>query len=226
MVSRRPRVDRQPLSLERVIAAAIEVADADGLPSLTIRGLARRLGVEPMSLYHYVASRDELLAAMVERIAAQIEPPSATGDWRDAVRRSALSAYGVLRQHPWACNELMSGTGISASRLRVIDAMLGRLADAGLADELADLAYHALDSHILGFTLWQAGYTAGAVQLSGDELDAFLRTIHIEDYPNLQAHAAWHGQPRATTTPNEFEFGLDLILDGLERMAGGAGPRP
>jgi AcrR family transcriptional regulator len=209
---------REPLSRDRVLATAMAIADADGLDAVSIRGLARALGVEPMSLYNYTSGRDELLDALVERVAELIElPPTEGDDWRGPVRASAISAYHVLRAHPWACQPLMSTPKPSRARLRLIDALLGRLEEAGLPGELMDLAYHALDSHILGFTLWEAGYSRGTV-LSGEDLAAYLREIHIDDYPHLATHARWHLEPHSEEGRDEFEFGLDLILDGVERL--------
>ena len=212
---------RQPLSRERVIAAAMALADDGGLDAVTIRGLARALHVEPMSLYHYAASRDEIVGWLVDQVVDEIDLPPSGGDWKSAIRATAISAHAVLRRHPWACNLLMAGPRIAQGRLRQIDALLEHLDDAHLPPELADLAYHAIDSHILGFTLWEAGYARGLVGVRAPaDLEAFLKTIQIERYPHLQAHALWHGQPREAGRPskNEFEFGLDLILDGVERL--------
>jgi AcrR family transcriptional regulator len=211
----RPR--REPLSHDRVIAAAIAQADAAGLAAVTIRGLARELGVEPMSLYHWTPSRDHLVAAMVDRIAAEFAL-AGEGDWRSAVRASAISAHAVLREHPWACAPLMSAGSPSPARLRHIDALLARLEDADLPAGLMDVAYHAIDSHILGFTLWEAGYASGILPSTPEAVAAFLDAIHIERYPHLQAHARWHLEPHEPGNADAFEFGLDLILDGAERL--------
>jgi AcrR family transcriptional regulator len=213
-----PKRRREPLSRERVLDAALALADKDGLEALTIRGLARSLGVEPMSIYHYAASRDEIVGAIVDHVVEQIELPPPATPWREGIRACAISAYRVLRLHPWACNLLMAGPRVSAPRLRQIDALLERLEAADLPPQLGDLAYHAIDSHILGFTLWEAGYTRGLPPLSGAELEAFMREIHLERYPHLQAHAAWHATSRVEVRPDEFEFKLDLILDGIERL--------
>jgi len=221
---------RDPLSRDRVLDAALALADSQGIEAVTIRGLARALGVEPMSLYHYAASRDEIIGAITDRVVEQIELPPAGTTWRGGIRSCAISAYRVLRQHPWACNLLMAGPRISEPRLRLIDALLERLESADLPAQLGDLAYHAIDSHILGFTLWEAGYTRGLPPLTGAELEAFIRSIHLERYPHLQAHAAWHATAQVEVRPNEFEFKLDLILDGIERLrdsgAFAASPEP
>ena len=208
---------REPLSRDRVLAAAMAIADERGLEALTMRGLARALGVEAMSLYHYAASRDEIVDAIVSLVVEQFELPPEDGDWKAAIRSSEISAHRVLRQHPWACNPLMSARGVRPVRLRHIDALLGRLAEAGLAPGLADLTYHALDSHLLGSTLWEAGYASGLSHLSASDQEEFVRRLHLEAYPHLLGHVAFHEEPRVAGSPSEFEFGLDLILDGLER---------
>jgi AcrR family transcriptional regulator len=210
------------LSRDRVLEAALRLADAHGLEAVTMRGLARSLGVEPMSLYHYAASRDEIVGAMVDRVVEQIELPPPGASWREGIRACAVSAYQVLRQHPWACNLLMAGPRVSEPRLRLIDVLLERLESAELPPQLGDLAYHAIDSHILGFTLWESGYTRGLPPMSGADLEAFMRRIQLERYPHLQAHAAWHATSRGEVRPDEFEFKLDLILDGIERLRAAA----
>ena len=209
---------REPLSRERVLAAAMAIADERGLEALTMRGLARALRVEPMSLYHYATSRDDIVDAIVGLVVDQFELAPDDGDWKAAIRTSAISAHRVLREHPWACNPLMSTRRIQRARLRHIDALLRRLADAALPDRVLDLTYHAIDSHILGFTLWEAGYSIGLNRIPEDGIEAFLREFHIEDYPNLMAHARYHLTPREPGGPTEFEFALDLILDGAERL--------
>jgi AcrR family transcriptional regulator len=214
----RPRLTR-----ERVLRAAMEMADEGGIDALTMRRLARALGVEAMSLYHYAASKDDIIGGIVDLVVREFELPSPEVGWKAAIRASAVSAHRVLRRHPWACNLLMSGPRVSSARLRHIDALLARFAEAGLPDDLTDLAYHALDAHVLGFTLWEAGYTSGMKGMAAD-VGAVIRELHLEDYPSLLEHAAFHQRPRAPGRRGEFEFGLDLILDGLEREgAAGAG---
>lgn len=209
---------REPLSRDRVLAAALAIADERGLEALTMRGLARALGVEPMSLYHYAASRDEIVGALVDRVVEQIELPMPDEGWKAAIRSCAISAHRVLRRHPWACNPLMSGPRISPARLRMVDALLATFEAARLPPDLADLAYHAIDSHILGFTLWEAGYTRGMPALTGDDLTAFLERLGIDRYPHLKTHAEWHLGPHDGPRQDEFEFKLDLVLDGVDQM--------
>jgi len=212
----RTRRRREPLTRDRVLATALAIADAEGLEALTMRRLAQELGVEAMSLYHHVEDKRDLLGGIAELVVRQIELPSLDGDWKAAIRACAISAHAVLRAHPWAPNLLMSTDAMVPSRLQMIDAILDRLADAHLPDETLDLAYHALDSHILGFTLWEAGYSRGLSALPEEGgLEAVAEAIGLRTYPHLFEHAAWHFAGGHGAKP-AYEFGLDLILDGIE----------
>jgi AcrR family transcriptional regulator len=208
---------RVPLSRERVLQAAINLADTAGIESLTMRKLAQELGVEAMTLYYYVAKKDDILSAIVDIVVGEFELPSPTADWRTAIRRSAISAYEVLLRHPWAANLLLSGPIVSVARLRYMDSILGTLRDGGFSPEMTDHAYHALDSHVFGFTLWQVGIAAGMDQHAGS-ISTFLEELDVEAFPHLAEHVEQHLQGRTSDDEGEFAFGLDLILDGLERV--------
>ncbi len=216
MTARRP-----PLTRDRVLRAAMDLADDGGLEALTMRRLARTLGFEAMSLYYHASSREDIIDGIVDLVVREIELPPPTGDWRSAVRASAVSAHRVLRAHPWACNPLMSGPRVLPSRLRMVDALLGRLGDAGFPAELADRGYHAIDSHILGFTLWEAHYTAALRNTTPADLSRIVADLGLDAYPNLLAHVAFHERPPTPGQKPAFEFGLDLILDGLEQARDG-----
>jgi AcrR family transcriptional regulator len=207
---------RIPLSRERVLRAAIGLADDAGIEALSMRKLGQELGVEAMSLYNHVANKDDILGGMVDIVMGEIELPAAGADWKAAIRRTAKSAYEVLLGHPWAANLVLTGPGLSYPRLRYMDAILGSLRNAGFSAEMTDHAYHALDSHIMGFTLWQVGISAGLARLSS--VDDFLRELDQEAYPYLAEHAHQHMKERDPADEGEFAFGLDLILGGLERM--------
>jgi AcrR family transcriptional regulator len=215
---------RTPLSRERVLEAAIELADEGGIESLSMRKLARELGVEAMSLYNHVANKRDLVNGIVDLIVSQFELP-ADGDWETAVRRCAISAHEVLRNHPWACNPVITPTGDVgelASRLRYMEWMLRTFRNAGFSPDLTYHAYHALDSHIFGFTLWQLGHTPPATQgadikkLAG----SVLKQLPEDDYPNVIEHINQHLEPPREDLVSAFEFGLDLVLEGLRRAAG------
>jgi AcrR family transcriptional regulator len=216
---------RSPLSRERVLDAAIRLADEGGIESLTMRKLARELGVEAMSLYNHVANKGDLVEAMVDLVVSEIELPSTSDAWDVAIRECAISAHEVLIRHPWSCSLVMSSTSTSIvrnARIRYMDWLLGRLREAGFSPELTYHAYHALDSHILGFTLWELGHSGAANAIHGDKdfadfAASFIRELRAADYPYLAEHAEQHVAALGDDGASEFEFGLDLILDGLER---------
>jgi AcrR family transcriptional regulator len=221
---------RTPLSRERVLRAALALADERGLEALSMRKLAQELGVEAMSLYNHVANKGDLVDAIVDLAVGEIELPSSTEDWEAAVRECAISAHEAFLRHPWACSLAMSPTTTRtarATRLKYMEWLLRQLREAGFSPELTYHAYHALDSHILGFTMWQLGHSAGAKDLGeGDELAdfvaAFIRDLRAGDYPYVAEHAEQHLAGTADEGEREFEFGLDLILEGLKRAQGTA----
>ncbi|CAN5611784.1 TetR/AcrR family transcriptional regulator C-terminal domain-containing protein [soil metagenome] len=215
-----PRDGRDPLSRERVLAAALELADAEGIEGLSMRRLGAGLGVEAMSLYHWFASKDELLAAMLDVVYDEIEVPPIDGDWREPMRLMAISFHDTLLRHRWACGLLMSSFDLSEPRMRQMDAVLARLREGGLSDTLIDHAYHALDSYIVGFTLWQLPIIAISKELP-DLAEQVMARLPREQYPDLVAHMEYHMAPRAEGE-RAFEFGLDLLLGGLERLRRGA----
>ena len=216
---------RAPLSRERVLDAAIRLADEGGIESLTMRRLARELGVEAMSLYNHVANKGDLVDAMVDLVVSEIELPATSDTWDVAVRECAISAHEVLLRHPWSCSLVMSTTSTRIARnarVRYMEWLLGRLREAGFSAELTYHAYHALDSHILGFTLWELGHSGAANAVRGDKdfadfAASFVRELRAADYPYLAEHAEQHVAAFGDQGTSEFEFGLDLILDGLER---------
>ena len=208
-----------------MLNAAIRLADGGGIESLTMRRLARELGVEAMSLYNHVANKGDLVDAMVDLVVSEIELPATSDTWDVAVRECAISAHEVLLRHPWSCSLVMSSTSTSIvrnARVRYMEWLLGRLREAGFSPELTYHAYHALDSHILGFTLWELGHSGAANAIRGDKdladfAASFVRELRAADYPYLAEHAEQHVAALGDEGTSEFEFGLDLILDGLER---------
>ena len=221
---------RKPLSKERVLTSAMALADADGIEALSMRRLAQELGVEAMSLYNHVANKGEILDGIVDLAVSEIELPSIQKEWDVAIRKCAISAHEVFLRHPWACSLVMSPGSTQTghtSRLRYIEWLLRRLREAGFSAELAFHAYHALDSHILGFTMWQLGHSAAAKSLGSgqdfaDLAAQFVGELRTSGYPYLAEHAEQHLGPVGDDDVSEFEFGLDLILDGLKRARGTA----
>jgi AcrR family transcriptional regulator len=219
---------RTPLSRKRVLDAAIRLADEAGIESLTMRKLARELGVEAMSLYNHVANKGDLVDGIVDLVLDEIDLPSDSEEWDAAVRECAISAHETFLRHPWACRLVMSPTSFRISgspRVRYMEWLLTRLREAGFSPDLTYHAYHALDSHILGFTMWQLGHMAGAKSLAADgDLADFAATLVQElrerGYPYLAEHAEQHLAAAKDDGARQFEFGLDLILDGLKRARG------
>jgi AcrR family transcriptional regulator len=208
---------RLSLSRERVLDAAIALADEGGIESLTMRRLAQALGVEAMTLYYYVANKDAILNAIVDMVLSEFELPSPQAHWKAAIRQTAISAHEVLVRHPWAANLMLSSTGASPARWRYMDAILGCLRKAGFSAEMTDRAYHALDSHITGFTLWEVQIQIDPETLP-DLAETFIRGLPVDEFPYLVEHVHQHLWERSPDDEGAFAFGLDLILDGLERI--------
>ena len=215
-----PPVPRQPLTRERVLAAAVDLADREGIAALSMRRLAQTLGVEAMTLYYHVKNKEALLDGIMDLVVQGYEPADPMAPWKTAVRATAISAYDALMRHPWAA-ELSFKTGVSQARLRWMDALLGTLRAAGFSPAMTHHAYHALDSHIVGFTLWVVGMPIDDETLP-DAAATFLSTLPLGGLPHLVEHVEQHIHP--TDDIREFEFGLDLLLDSLERrLAEGGG---
>jgi AcrR family transcriptional regulator len=207
---------RLPLSRDRVLQAAVALADVNGIDALSMRRLAQDLGVEAMSLYHYFASKNDLLAAMLQVVYGEFERPAPDGDWRRELRRCAISAHHVLLRHPWACNLIGQPIGPSTTQFEWMDSILGRLRSAGFSAEMTHHAYHALDSHIVGFTMWVLPYLALAEQ-QPDLGARALANARGAELPHLAEHIEYH-LAEDTDGTSEFDFGLDLLLDSLERI--------
>ena len=214
MPTRASTTPRQPLDRERVLRAAVELADSEGIDALTMRRLAARLGVEAMTLYYHVKNKTDVVDGMVGLVTREFEPPTPGEPWRPAVRDAAISAHDALMRHPWAADQMFTA-GVSPARLAWMDALLGTLRSGGLSPALTHHAYHALDSHIVGFTLWVVGLPIDDTTLP-DMAATFLATLPAEGLPHLVEHIEQHVSP--SDDIREFEFGLDLLLDGLERM--------
>ena len=209
--STEPRI---PLSRERILQAALDLADESGIESVTMRKLGQVLGFEAMSLYNHVANKDDLLDGILDLVLTEGEPPAPEGAWDAAVRASAISVHTALRRHSWSAALLMTGR-IRPTRLRYMDSLLGRLREAGFSAETTYTVYHVLDGHIFGFALWEAGYTLKAED--AEQLAASVMPI-LGEYPYLREHAEQHMSEGSHHEVNAFELGLDLILDGLRKI--------
>ena len=216
-------VPRAPLSRERILRAAVALADRDGVGSLSMRRLARELGVEAMSLYHHVAGKDAVLDGIVDVVFGEIELPSGDVDWKEAMRRRAVSAREALRRHPWATALMESRSTPGPANLRHHDAVLGILRKAGFSVELAAHAYSLLDAYIYGFALQETSLPFSTPEETAEVAQAIMADFPADQYPHLTEIAVEHVLQPGYDYGNEYRFGLELILDGLDRARSQAG---
>ena len=215
---------REPLSKERVLLAAVRIADEEGIAALSMRRLGQALGVEAMSLYKHVTNKDDLLAGIVDIVAAEIERPAINGDWQRAMRQRAVSAHEVLLRHPWATMLIVSRANVGPAMLGYVDATIGCLKKAGFSYAMANHAWNAIDSQVYGFTLQKLNFPFEPSEYA-TMAKAFLPMIPAAQFPYLNGmsqqvidghHDGLH----------DFEFGLDLILDGLAALLAKTGTVP
>lgn len=211
----RSHQDRAPLSRERVLRAAVTVADAGGLGSLTIRSLAHELGVKPMSVYYHVSNKEEILDGIVDLVFSEMELPSVEGEWRSEMRRRAASARRVLRRHPWAVGLLDSRAIPGPATLRHHDATIGTLRRAGFTVEMTAHAYALLDSYVYGFALQEAGLPFQGPDAAAEVTESIMETFSADEYPHLVEMASEHILRPGYDFGDEFEFGLNVILDAF-----------
>ena len=217
---KRKRKPRKPLSRDRVLNAAIALADSDGIESLSMRRLARELRVEAMSLYNHVKNKDEILDGIVDIVATDFEVPSSGEHWKAAMRRRALSAHEVLLSHPWATMLIVSRANAGPVMLRYVDATIGCLLAAGFSYQLADHAWNAMDSYVYGFTLQKLNFPFEPGEYAAVAQD-YLPLIPAADYPHLHGMACQVIQGHQDGL-HDLAFGLELVLDGLERLLASA----
>ncbi len=227
--TKRASRSRQPLSRERVLRAAIKIADESGIESLSMRKLGQALGVEAMSLYRHVASRNAILDGIIEMVVGEIEIPAKGSDWKTSMRKRAISAHEALLRHPWASALIESRMSFSPVMLRYADSILGSLRQAGLPIAMAYRAFLTLDSYIYGFTLQEVSWPWDAEEVP-DVTARLQGQVPADAYPNIaevmkyivssNTAQARSKHQEASSYSSEFEFGLDLILDGFERMRG------
>jgi AcrR family transcriptional regulator len=208
---------RLPLNRDRVLAAAVEIADERGIAAITMREVASRLGVEAMSLYNHVANKDDILDGMVDLVIEQIDLPSDFKNWREAMRCRAVSAHQVFGRHPWLALLVDSRESSGPSRLRYFDWVLGKLMTAGFSLDGAARAFSLLDSYIYGFGIHQFNISADGDASPEEMAEAFLAAIPAEKYPYLR-QMTLHAMETGYDAEADFTSGLELILDGLERI--------
>jgi AcrR family transcriptional regulator len=210
---------RTPLTRKRVLQAAVALADETGIESLTMRKLGQALGVEAMSLYYHVANKEALLDGMVDLVFGEIEFPTGGADWKAAMRQRAVSARAALRRHPWAVALMESRRTPGPANLRHHDAVLGCLRRAGFAVALTAHAYSLLDAYVYGFALQEASLPFKGPEETTEVAQEIMAGFPADAYPHLTELAVQHVLRPGYDYGDEFEFGLDLILDGLQRTA-------
>jgi AcrR family transcriptional regulator len=214
---------RIPLTRQRVLDAAVALADRDGVGSLSMRKLAAELGVEAMSLYHHVAGKAAILDGIIDVVFSEIALPPGDGGWKAAMRQRAMSARQALRRHPWAIALMESRSTPGPANLRHHDAVLEILRNAGFSLAMAAHAYSILDAYIYGFALQEASLPFHTPEEAAEVAQTIMAEFPADEYPHLTELAVGHVLQPGYDYGDEYLFGLDLILDGLERAATAAG---
>jgi AcrR family transcriptional regulator len=216
---------RVPLSRERVLRTAVALADDAGIASVSMRGLAQELGVVPMALYKHVANKDELLDGMVDLVIGQIEPADPALDWKSAVRQQVLSARRAVLQHPWARQTIESRTRRTPAVLEYMDSVAGTFRAGEFSVDLTHHVMHALGNRIWGFSpeMFDAPQSADSPNLTPEEQDALVgefarRYPHILEIATAATQGDLSGVGQGCDEQFEFEFALDLLLDGFDRL--------
>ncbi|WP_411575158.1 TetR/AcrR family transcriptional regulator [Streptomyces fradiae] len=210
---------RVPLDRERVLRTAVETADEGGVGSLTMRKIAERLGVEAMSLYHHVANKNDILDGMVDAVFGEIDLPAPDEAWKQAMRRRAVSARDALTRHPWAIGLMDSRATPGPATLRHHDAVIGCLRGAGFSLALAAHAVSVLDSYIYGFVLQEQALPFRTAPELAAVADTIMEQLPADEHPHLAEMITQHALRPGYRYADEFTFGLDLVLDGLERAS-------
>lgn len=209
---------RLPLSRDKVLECALDLADESGIAALTIRSLAQSMGTKPMSLYYYVANKDEILDGIVDLVFSEIELPSPAGSWRQEMHRRAHAMRAALKRHPWAVGLLESRTSPGPATLRHHDATLGTLRTAGFSVPMTAHAYALLDSYIYGFALQEAALPFDGRDTATEITAPLMERFSTGEYPHMVEIAVEHVLKPGYDFGDEFDFGLNLILDGLSRL--------
>ena len=208
---------RVPLSRERVLDAAIKLADQGGLESLSMRKLGQELGVEAMAVYYHFANKDEVIDGIVDIVFSQIDLPASGADWKSAMRQRAVSLRDVLLRHRWAISLMESRRKPGPANLRHHDVVIGSLRSAGLNMPTIAHAYSLVDSYVYGFALFAMNLPVDPSEEVADLGQDVLRAYPVNAYPNLVAYIS--AMRPGYNYGDEFEYGLDLILDGLDRAS-------
>jgi AcrR family transcriptional regulator len=208
---------REPLTPERVLDTALRLADQGGLEALSMRKLGQALGVEAMALYYHFANKERVLDGIVDLVFGEIDVPAIGADWKAAMRRRAISVRDALARHRWAIGLMESRTNPGPANLRHHDAVIGRLRAAGFDMAMAAHAYSALDAYIYGFALTKMNLPFETTTDIAEMAETMLEPFPLGEYPNLADFITEHAMKPGYDFADEFEYGLDVILDGLDR---------
>lgn len=209
---------RPRLSRSLVLSGAVDVADAGGIGSLTMRSLADALEVKPMSIYHHVANKDEVLDGIVDIVFSEIELPKSGGEWQSEMRRRATSARAAMRRHPWAIGLVQTRTSPGPATLKHHDAVIGTLREAGFSVEMTAHAFALIDAYVYGFALSEATLPINGPETVTEVAEQMMDQSSPKDYPYLVEFTIEHVMKPGYDYGREFEFGLDLLLNGLARL--------
>ena len=208
---------RAPLSRDLVVQTALRLADQGGLEALSMRKLGQALGVEAMALYYHFANKERVLDGIVDLVFGEIDVPAIGADWKAAMRERAISVRDALARHRWAIGLMESRTNPGPANLRHHDAVIGCLRAAGFDMAMAAHAYSALDAYIYGFALTKMNLPFESTTDIAEMAETMLEPFPLGEYPNLADFISEHAMKPGYDFGDEFEYGLDVILDGLDR---------
>ncbi|MFW7377522.1 MAG: TetR/AcrR family transcriptional regulator [Oligoflexus sp.] len=209
--------NRKPLSKEQLFRTAVLLADKEGVAALSMRKIAKKLGVEAMSLYHHVKNKDEILDGMVDFVFSEIDLPSSKANWKAAMHQRALSTREALSRHPWSIGLMDSRANPGPATLRHHDSVIGCLRRAGFSIAMTAHAFSLLDSYIYGFVLQELSLPLNQAEDIPELAESIIQQTSADEYPYLTELAVEHTMKSAYSFTSEFEFGLEMILEGLER---------
>ena len=216
--------ERTPLGRERVLEGAVGLADQVGIDAFTMRKLADFLGVKPMSIYHHISSKEQIVDGMVDMVFSEIDLPPEDLDWKAAIRQRCVSAREVLNRHRWAAPLMESRTSPGPASLRHHDSVIGCLRRGGLSFELTAHAYAIIDSYLYGFALQEANLPFGGGEEIGELAEDIMSAMPVEEYPHFVEFTVNVALQPGYSFGKSFEYGLDLIIEGLaQATVAGAG---
>ena len=214
-----PKPPREPLSRERVLTAALQVADLGGIDALTMRRLGQELGVEAMALYHHFANKEDVLDGIIDLVFAELPLPSHDTGWQEAMRHRGLALKDTLARHPRAIGRMESRTTPGPANLRHHDAVLGCLRAGGFSVAMAAHAYSVIDSYVYGFALTKMNAAPAVTDDLAAVATTMLQPYDAGAYPHLVEFIAEHALKPGYKHDDEFEYGLDLVLEGVQQRA-------